>query len=358
MTSDIWIFPLEPLDGRYTKQWYDEIPRLLKEQLDGSNHKVYNAIGRQHSSETTEGAFLDFADTNYWKSTQLADFITYLQQGDVADNAHILFTDFWNPCILQVAYMRDLLEKNWTIHGIAHAGAYDPTDILGLKMQKTWPHDAERAFFHAADYTYFGTNFHREMFLRNLNIDTQYHSKAVVSGQPHGAITKTMENRKMLLDGVEKRFDIVWPHRYNQDKQPEIAEDLSSDFSVLITKKQNLSKTAYYEALASSKVIFSCALHENLGISIMEGVLLDVIPLVPDRCSYSEMYLDEFKYPSEWTENWENYILYRPQLVDRLNSILENPTVYADAMAQQREILQHNYLSADTMVRYLTGSSK
>jgi len=354
MPSDIWIFPLEPLDGRYTKQWYDEIPELLEKQLDETNYKVYNAIGRQRSSETTGGAFLDFADTNYWKSTQLADFVTHLRKGDVADDAHILFTDFWNPCILQVAYMRDLLGKNWTIHGIAHAGAYDPTDILGIKMVKPWPHDAERSFFHAADYTYFGTHFHREMFLNNLGIDPQYHSKAVVSGQPHGAIIKAMAD--VSIPG-ERQFDVVWPHRYNEDKQPEIAEDLSNDFSVLITKKQDLTKSAYYNALASSKVIFSCSLHENLGISIMEGVLLDVIPLVPDRCSYSEMYLDEFKYPSEWTENWENFTVYRPQLVDRLNSILEDPTVYADAMAKQREILQHNYLSADTMVSLLTGSS-
>ena len=63
-TTDIWVFPLEPLDNRYTKQWYDEIPRIL-----GTTNKVYNAVGEQRSTTTTAGAFLDFADTNYWKST-------------------------------------------------------------------------------------------------------------------------------------------------------------------------------------------------------------------------------------------------------------------------------------------------
>lgn len=357
MTSDIWIFPLEPLDGRYTKQWYDEIPRLLEEQLDGTNKAVFNAIGKQRSQKATSGAFLDFADTNYWKSTQLAHFVEELHAGRVADDAHILFTDFWNPALLQVSYMRDLLDKHWIIHGIAHAGAYDPTDILGLKMRKPWPWEAERAFYYACDHVYFGTHFHADMFERNLEIPQEERYRTKVSGQPHGAILEHMKTITTKPYG-ERTWDVIWPHRYNQDKQPEIADDLSKDFSMLITQKQNLSKSAYYAAMADAKVMFSCSLHENLGISIMEGVLVGTLPLVPDRCSYSEMYLPEFKYPSIWTESFENFQAYRPQLVDRLNTMLAYPDSFADVLQRQREILVDNYLSADVMVSYLTGSSE
>jgi hypothetical protein len=355
--SDIWIFPLEPLDGRYTKQWYDEIPRLLEENLDGSNSKVFNAIGKQRSQNPTDGGFLDFCDTNYWKSTQLAHFVEEIHAGNVSDDAHILITDFWNPAILQLAYMRDLLGKSWILHGIAHAGAYDPTDILGLKMRKPWPWEAEKSFYYACDYIYFGTHFHREMFLRNLQIPLEEQYRAVVSGQPHGAI---LEQMKTITTKPydERTWDIIWPHRYNEDKQPEIAENLSNDFSMLITQKQKLTKSAYYEAMANSKVMFSCSLHENLGISLMEGVLVGTIPFVPDRCSYHEMYLPEFKYPSVWTENYENFMAYRPQLVDRLNTILANPDAYAEPLRRQRDILVNNYLSADIMVSKLTGSSE
>lgn len=356
MTSDIWIFPLEPLDGRYTKQWYDEIPRLLEDKLDDSNAKVFNAIGKQQSKKATRGGFLDFADTNYWKSTQLAHFVEEMHDGNVSDNAHILVTDFWNPTILQLAYMRDLLGKDWTIHGIAHAGAYDPSDILGLKMQKPWPWEAEKSFFYASDFTYFATEFHRSMFLKNLDIPVEYHDRAVVSGQPHGAILEHMATIRQR-PWNERQWDIIWPHRYNEDKQPEIAEGLSADFSVLITQKQDLAKSAYYDAMGQSKIIFSCSLHENLGISIMEGVLAGTLPLVPDRCSYAEMYLPEFKYPSIWTENFENFVAYRPQLVDRLNTMLASPDAYAEPLARQKEILVNNYLSADVMVSKLTGSS-
>lgn len=354
MNNDIWVFPLEPLDNRYTKQWYTEIPRLLEESLVGTNNKVYSVDGDQTSSNTTKGAFLDFSDTNLWKSTQLASFIRCLQEGLVSDSAILLITDFWNPVITQIAYMRDLLEKDWKIHSIAHAGAYDPSDILGLKMQKPWPWELERSMFYACDVTYFATEFHRNMFLKNLDIPVDYHDKAVLSGQPHGAIIESMAQ---IEQPVFKSPSVIWPHRYNEDKQPEIAEDLARDFDVTITQKLDLDKASFYETLADSQVLFSCALHENLGISVMEGVLLNVIPLLPDRCSYAEMYYDEFKYPSEWTENWENYTVYRPKLVERLNNILDNPNAYTDVMQAQREVLVNNYLSADAMVQRLTGSS-
>lgn len=351
MANDIWIFPLEPLDGRYTKQWFEEIPRLLTEKLEGTNAKVENAIGRQRSRSTTTGAFLDFTDTNSWKSTQLADFVTAIHNGEVSDTAEILFTDFWNPAILQVAYMRDLMDKSWTIHGIAHAGAYDPTDILGLKMRKPWPHEAERAFFYASDYTYFGTEFHRDMFLRNLDIPKEFHSRAVVSGQPHGAI---IEHMKSIEVPASKTNQVIWPHRYNEDKQPEIVEDIKNQgFDVTITQQMNLTKDEFYKTLADTKVLFSCSLHENLGISVMEGVLLDVLPLVPDRCSYSEMYLNEFKYPSIWTESYDNYMAYRPQLLGYIQMMIDNYDSYADVLQRQKAILKENYLSADAMISKL-----
>ena len=48
----------------------------------------------------------------------------------------------------------------------------------------------------------------------------------------------------------------------------------------------------------------------------MEAVLAGAIPVLPDRCSYAEMYRKEFLYPSVWTSNWENYQKYKPLLVE------------------------------------------
>jgi hypothetical protein len=245
--------------------------------------------------------------------------------------------------------MRDLLDQNWELHGIWHAGAYDPSDILGLKMKKPWPWLSETSWYHCYDFNYFATNFHRDMFLKNLGItDT---TKAFRSGQPHGEIVRHMEqfSNPVKIDSDQ----IIWPHRYNSDKQPQIAINLQSDFNILITQQHKFTKAQYYQKLSESRIIFSCALHENLGISVMEGVLANVIPVLPDRCSYSEMYLPEFKYPSAWTESWSSFNEHRSLLVDFIRERLANPDKFKHLMIMQKAILLDKYLKADVMVNNL-----
>jgi hypothetical protein len=253
-------------------------------------------------------------------------------------------TDAWNFAITAIRYMSDLLEIPVEIHGIWHAGHYDPTDILGMKMSKNWPPHQERAWYHACDYNWYATNFHRDMFLKNLGIEETY--KAQRSGQPHEYIIPELEK---LKDTV-KEDKVIWPHRYNADKQPDIAENLKTNFNVVITAKMGLSKEAYYRELASSKVIFSCALHENLGISIMEAVLAGTIPVLPDRCSYAEMYPAEFLYPSVWTSNYENYCAYKVQLIDFIRDRMDNPEKYSKALSLAQDIIKDHYLTCNKML--------
>lgn len=346
---NIWIFCLEPIDSRYTQQWYTNIPRILS-QFSEDKFNVRQIDGVQRASLVTKGAFLNFSDTNYWKSSQLCKFIEYFDNGETTANDRFLFTDAWNPAILQIKYMRDLLDQQWQLHGIWHAGAYDPSDILGYKMQKPWPWDAERAMFYSCDYNYFATNFHKNMFLQNLNIDPAFHNRAVRSGQPHTPIID-----ECTLAKSDKENILMWPHRYNSDKQPEIVEDLKNHIqaSTVITQKLSLSKSEFYSTLGKAKIMFSCSLHENLGISLMEGVLAGVIPVVPNRCSYSEMYLDCFLYPSEWSSSYDNYVKNKENLIHFINEKIENYEQYKSFLERQKEILIREYLSPSIMVTNL-----
>ncbi len=331
--NQFWIFPLEPLDARYTKQWYNGVPDQLERFLGDANYEIHSAIGKQKSTNTTRGGFLNFADTNYWKSTQITHFIDEMYKGNVSDDAVILVTDFWNPAISQLAYMRDLLGKSWSIHGIAHAGAYDPSDILGLKMQKPWPYELERSLYYAMDHIYFATHFHCEMFLRNLEIPQEDQGRAIVSGQPYLYLLDTLSQ----FDTTEKTDTVMWPHRYNEDKQPEIAEDLSKTFDVFITQKHNLIKDEYYAKLAKSKVVFSCSLHENLGMSMIEGTLLDCIPIAPDRAAYSEIYYSDFLYPEHWTSSLENFHFYKRELQAFIQERLDHYDEFKDVLIPQKD---------------------
>lgn len=349
---NIWIFSLEPLDSRYTKQWHTNIPEVLH-AAGGDRFNVRQVDGIQRTAKVTNGAFLNFSDTNYWKSTQLCNFVELLDAGETTPDDKFLFTDAWNPCITQVAYMRDLLDQKWQLHGIWHAGAYDPSDILGYKMQKPWPWEAEKSWFHSLDFSYYASEFHKTMFLNNLDLGYQYYNKAVRSGQPHGEIITAM----LPYSNVSKsdRDLVMWPHRFNADKQPDIAVELRTEFDMVITQQMSLTKDEYYATLAESKIMFSCALHENLGISVMEGVLAGVIPVLPDRCSYKEMYLPEFKYPSEWTTNFEAFQKHRAELVEFINDRITNRDKYLPLLEQQKEILMKDYLQANVMIEKIIG---
>jgi len=344
---NIIIFPIEPHDGRYSKQWFENIPALIEQSVLGG-HNVFQISGVQKDTALTAGAFLNFSDTNYWKSSQMCAFLDLFNQGTITPTDRFLFTDFWNPVIAQVAYMRDLLGMQWQLHSIVHAGAYDPTDILGMQMRKPWPWHQERSWFYANDCNYFATEFHRQMFLKNLNIPVQDHHRAIRSGQPHEFIVEPL----LALHNQPKQNTVVWPHRLNADKQPEIARDLCGNIQaqMLITQDHNLSKQQYYQTLAQSKVVFSCSLHENLGISQMEGCLAGCLPCVPDRASYTEMYLPQFRYPAEWTQDWSAYQKHRPQLAAFIDQLSCNYEQYQHLLQQQITILKTHYLNCKIML--------
>lgn len=335
-----WIVPIEPIDQRYTKQWYDNIPRDL-DKLGIPNR----TIGDPVNSDTTSGAFLNFAFTNKYKANQIRQISDLFSMGTVKPGDKFLVTDAWNFAITSIRYMSDLLDVPVEIHGIWHAGHYDPSDILGMKMGD-WAVNQEIAWYNACDYNYFATDFHKNMFIKNLGVDAK---KAVRSGQPHSQILMSLFSHL----NNDKKDMVMWPHRYNSDKQPEIAEDIAKTIDVCITQKMSLSKEEYYSTLGTAKAIFSCSLHENLGISMMEGCLAGAIPIVPDRCSYSEMYLKDFKYPSVWTNNYENYLTYKNELLDFIQDKVVNYNSYQDALEHQRGILVERYTNAHIMYNKL-----
>jgi hypothetical protein len=179
--------------------------------------------------------------------------------------------------------------------------------------------------------------------------------RAVVSGQPHISV---IDHCSQYFTHSKQQM-VIWPHRYNADKQPEIIEDLKNELSceVVITQKANLNKEQYYQTLGSAAAVFSCSLHENLGISMMEGCLAGAIPIVPDRCSYKEMYLPEFKYPTEWTSSIESYKKHKNSLLGFIAERVNRPSAYANAMQEQVQILRNDYLNANVMFDCILGIS-
>ena len=124
----IYIVDLEAVDTRYTNQWKTWLPK----QIEKATNIVPSVIsGGEVVQATTPGAFLNFGGTNVYKSKQLEIIGELFCEGKINDGDYFLYTDAWNPTVLQLRYMAELLGVHIRIGVLWHTCSYDPHDFLG-----------------------------------------------------------------------------------------------------------------------------------------------------------------------------------------------------------------------------------
>lgn len=342
----IYIVDIEAVETRYTAEWKKHLPKQLARH---TNENVTTISGGSTPQATTPGAFLNFGGTNVYKSKQLEQIATLFCEGKIKDGDYFLYTDAWNPTVLQLKYMSELLGVKIKIGGLWHAGSYDPADFLGrLIGDAPWVRNAEKAMFEAYDHNYFASNFHVNMFVDTFKDFGNYvglstnKSKIQRVGWPMEYFDKDLEPYK----GIAKKNQIVFPHRIAPEKQPEIFYDLKDalpQYDFIVCQERQLKKHEYHNILAESKLIFSANLQETLGISGYEGLILDCMVLVPDRLSYHEMFINDFKYESQWTIDQQHYQIHKQKLIDKIINMMENYPKYSSPIQRQRKKLYNEY---------------
>ena len=349
----IHIVDIEAVDTRYTKQWKDYLPRQLQR---ATNEDVKVISGGETPQATTPGAFLNFGGTNVYKSKQLEQIGEMFCNGDVKDGDYFLYTDAWNPTVIQLKYMAELLGVDIRVGGLWHAGSYDPHDFLGrLIGDKPWVRHAERSMYECFDDNFYATDFHIDMFCDTIldkeNNDHWTTQEALDFDDKVHRVGWPMEYLKGSLDsykGMEKRDLILFPHRVAPEKQVDIFRDLQTrlpQYEFVVCQERELTKNEYHNLLGEAKIVFSANLQETLGISWYEGALVDAIPMVPDRLSYSEMALPEFAYPSKWTEDYPAYVKHRGEIVAKIRDYMENYDDYLVSLDKQRTKLNKEFFS-------------
>ena len=354
--SRVFLIDLEAVETRYTGEWKTHFPAILKM----AGHHVQIISGPTDiPSATTPGAFLNFGGTNIYKASQVEQMGRLFCNGSIHPGDHFIFADAWHPGIINLKYMSELLQIPVTIHALWHAGSYDPQDFLGrLIGDAPWVRHAEKSFFHAIDHNYFATQFHSTIFLNNL-LDGEedrkryFPSKKIVhTGWPMEYMVDTLS----MYKGMPKRDLILFPHRIAPEKQVEIFRDLKEhlpQYEFVVCQDQYLTKNEYHNLLGEAKIVFSANLQETLGISWYEGAIVDAIPMVPDRLSYSEMALDTFKYPSEWTESFEAYEAHRQELCGKIIQYMNNYEKFLPRLNNQVDTLTEQYFSCNGLLKNL-----
>jgi hypothetical protein len=195
-----------------------------------------------------------------------------------------------------------------------------------------WAKHAENAWFNIIDEVYLATTFHADLLYSKRLITP---AKIKVTGFPLYDTFFSM---------VEKNNVVVFPHRLDAEKQPclftVLAEQFPETIEFVKTVDMASSKEAYYRILCGAKIAVSFALQETWGIAMQEATICGCIPLVPNRLSYTEMYLPEFLYHSE------------EELIRKINKYLLNPPTEL-LMKQIDMILTKGGIAINNMINSL-----
>jgi len=182
----------------------------------------------------------------------------------------------------------------------------------------------------AADKIFFNSTYNRDSFLdgvdRLLNM---------LPDEVPDNITQGLKNKTALLPVPVSKIEpadqknpklIVWNHRWEYDKAPEVfvealhkLDKMNIDFQLALLGERPANKTTdllhiekyfsdkiiinekvtkqdYQKYLSLSSIVVSTAIHEFQGLAMLEAVSAGAVPVVPDDLCYTEQYPAEFQY--------------------------------------------------------------
>lgn len=283
----IWVVDLEPLEQRYTKQWRKWF------ELEWPDCKFISALVTTDKIE--KGRFLDIIGTNLYKSEQVINFCNFVKSGEINTGDTLLFMDGWHPGVIQMKYISDLMKLDLHFSAIFHAGSYDPWDFLSQAGMGYWAGRIEEGFGEIFENIFVASNYHKELLEKAIRNPRKIH----VTGLPF--------YRKLIAPPIFHKVDdflhlkdnlVVFTSRSDPEKQPQVFDEMSENFGdgveFVKTLQVTSTKNDYYNFLRRAKVVYQPVLQETFGIGVLEAVSYGVLPVVPKRLSYAEMWPNSY----------------------------------------------------------------
>jgi len=214
-----YFIPIEPLEERYTEQWYRWFPAILKKRR--IDYRVID--GEALSEKVVSGTFLDINSTLHYKAEQLKViarlfFLNKIKDGDIFFVADL---EFWG--IESIRYLADLNNISVKIFGFMHAGSYTREDFM--ETCQSYAKVFEKGWFRICDKVFVGSEYHKDQIekVRRVGYD-----KIQVTGNPYN-----IKEVKEQVGFFKKKNQVVLTNRPDYEKRPNLSLNV---FSILHRK--------------------------------------------------------------------------------------------------------------------------
>lgn len=315
--TTVYYICLEPLEERYTAQWYKHFPIKFRE----FGFDVVVVDGKALSNHVGVGTFLDINSTIAYKNSQMQKVaeLFHTKQIKSGDIFFVADTEYWGLESLRL--LSQMNEVDIKIYSFLHAASYTKEDAF--EVAAPYQKYTELGWIAACDGVFVGTQYHKDAVIERRikpyahpsDID-ELSDKLIVSGNPLF---------KEDYEGIvyTKKKQLIITNRFDWEKRPNLSLNFAyllkkrnPDLNVIITTSrpkfksnkqwlvdyaralesegiltiyEGLSKKEYHQHLAESKVMLTNSIEENFGYCIAEAMVYNTHPLAPVGLSHDEL---------------------------------------------------------------------
>lgn len=316
----LYYIGLESYEARYTLQLQDWNERVFKAR--GIDYEIVTGSELSTDKAIVTGSVLDAHGRTFYSMTQMANLVKLMKEGKVTNKDVIFFEDMFTPGIESLPYIIDQIPKKFRpkVFVRALAQSFDPDDFVNREGMGPWMRKYEQMVDEFVD----GILVASEEMVAHLRI-AGMKAPIYVTGLPFGK-EEVRSRVEHVFPITHREQRVAFAARWDDEKQPEFYMQLAQrfyktrpnvEFAVFCghpeLKSNNpdhvefarylessgkanfkvytgLKKNDYYELLASSTVMFNCALQDWVSNTVSEADTFGTLTLYPAYRSFPEVF--------------------------------------------------------------------
>lgn len=320
----IYYVGLESYQARYTLQLTSWATKTLERR--GIPYTVVEgiplAVSDANGAQIQVGQVLDAHGRTYFALSQMMQLVKLLKHGQVSGQDILFFEDMYHPGIDSLPYIFDQIPASQRprVYVRCLAQTIDPDDFLHVHGMARWMRHYEALVNEFVS----GILASSEEMIAHMRIAGWKAPIYNIAGLTFDADEVRSRVSDPKVAWSERRIDVGFAARFDQEKQPGFFLDLVERFPSLsyaifsggplksnkpglvdrarelasstgLRIHENLTKNEYYKLLSRTKVLFNCALQDWVSNTVSEADALGCNVLYPAYRSFPETFANDFE---------------------------------------------------------------